>query len=245
MTPEQRTAQRRESFLEAGLNLFGNPVVGLFMRNLGAYTVDRLKRDPLYKLVLKEYATYSLELGYPGLFFPGGTRARSGMVEKHLKMGLLGTTLAAFRNNLVARRPQPRLFIFPVTVSYPLVLEASTLIEDCLRREGQARYIIDELNRGAIGALPAVELTDLHVAIYEAHVAGDAERTRELYRWSLPLLVAQMIYRMRLTKYVLKQRGIADRLHVRAPLPELDEFARQDVDTMLADLDRWWKPPSD
>ncbi|MCP4512464.1 MAG: dihydrodipicolinate synthase family protein, partial [Fuerstiella sp.] len=53
---------------------------------------------------------------------------------------------------------------------------------------------------------------------------------------SLPLLACQMIYRMRLTKYVLKQRGIIDRLHVRAPLPELDEFTRQDIDTMVEDL---------
>ena len=101
---------------------------------------------------------------------------------------------------------------------------------------GGARYIIDELNRGVLGALPAVELTDLHVAIYDAHTAGDFERARELYRNSLPLLACQMIYRMRLTKYVLKQRGIVDRLHVRAPLPELDEFARQDIDTMVEDL---------
>jgi len=101
---------------------------------------------------------------------------------------------------------------------------------------GGARYIIDELNRGALGALPAVELTDLHVAIYEAHTAGDFERARELYRYSLPLLGCQMIYRMRLTKYVLKQRGITDRQHVRAPLPELDEFTRQDIDTMVEDL---------
>ena len=101
---------------------------------------------------------------------------------------------------------------------------------------GGARYIIDELNRGALGALPAVELTDLHVAIYEAHTAGDFDRARELYRYSLPLLGCQMIYRMRLTKYVLKQRGITDRLHVRAPLPELDQFTRQDIDTMVEDL---------
>jgi 4-hydroxy-tetrahydrodipicolinate synthase len=101
---------------------------------------------------------------------------------------------------------------------------------------GGARYIIDELKRGAIGAFPAVELTDLHVAIYDAHTTGQSDRARELYRQSLPLLVSQMIYRMRLTKYVLKQRGITDRLHCRATLPELDGFARQDIDSMLVDL---------
>ena len=89
---------------------------------------------------------------------------------------------------------------------------------------------------GACGAMPAVELTDLHVALWSAYASGDRAQARRLYRLSLPLLVAQAIYRMRLTKLVLAQRGIADAQHVRAPLPEMDAFARRDVDTMLADL---------
>jgi 4-hydroxy-tetrahydrodipicolinate synthase len=109
---------------------------------------------------------------------------------------------------------------------------------------GGARYLIDELGRGALGAMPAVELTDLHVAIYAAQQAGEYQQARQLYRLSLPLLACHMIYRMRLTKYVLKQRGIANCLHVRAPLPELDEFARKDVDNMLADLRKSFHGPS-
>ena len=133
----------------AGLNLFSSSLVGFFMHNLGAYTVDRLKRDPLYKEILKEYATFALELGYPSLFFPGGTRVRSGTVEKHLKLGLLGCALTALTNNLRAGKPRPGVFVVPVTLSYPLVLEAATLIEDHLQREGRARYIIvdDEFSR--------------------------------------------------------------------------------------------------
>jgi 4-hydroxy-tetrahydrodipicolinate synthase len=101
---------------------------------------------------------------------------------------------------------------------------------------GGARYIIDELDRGACGAMPAVELTDLHVALWRAYAAGDLAQARRLYRLSLPLLAAQAIYRMRLTKHVLAQRGIADARHVRAPLPEMDAHAQRDADTMLADL---------
>jgi 4-hydroxy-tetrahydrodipicolinate synthase len=101
---------------------------------------------------------------------------------------------------------------------------------------GGARYLIDELDRGALGAMPAVELTDLHVAIWDAHKGGDHARARELYRLSLPLLVSQAVYRMRFTKYLLKKRGIADALHVRAPLPELDDFTQRDIDLMLSDL---------
>ena len=101
---------------------------------------------------------------------------------------------------------------------------------------GGARYIIDELARGARGAMPAVEFADLHVALWNAHEAEDHEGARELYRLSLPLLVSQTIYRMRFTKYVLSRRKIADAQHVRAPIIELDEFAMRDIDQMLEDL---------
>jgi len=128
----------------AGLNLFKNPLVGYFMRNLGAYTVDRRKTAPIYKQVLKEYAGVALEFGYHSLFFPGGTRSRSGEIETKLKLGLLGTTIPAFANSLALKRPKPRLFVVPMVLSYELVLEAETLIDDHLQAEGKARYIITD-----------------------------------------------------------------------------------------------------
>jgi glycerol-3-phosphate O-acyltransferase len=134
----------------AGLNLFSNPMVGFFMHNLGAYTVDRRKTDPLYRQALKQYATVTMENGYHQLFFPGGTRCRSNHLETRLKKGLLGTTIDAYRNNLLAgSRKKASIFVVPVTFSYPLVLEAATLMEDHLKRSGKARYIIvdDEFSR--------------------------------------------------------------------------------------------------
>ncbi|MBX3466555.1 MAG: 1-acyl-sn-glycerol-3-phosphate acyltransferase [Planctomycetes bacterium] len=128
----------------AGLNLFENPLISYFMHNLGAYKVDRRKTAPLYRDVLKEYATVSLEYGYHNLFFPGGTRARSGAIEDRLKLGLLGTSLRAFANNLRHGRPRPRLFVVPVVLSYELVLEAETLVDDFLRETGKSRYIITD-----------------------------------------------------------------------------------------------------
>jgi glycerol-3-phosphate O-acyltransferase len=133
----------------AALNLFRNPIVGRFMHNLGAYTVDRRKRDPLYKQTLKTYASVALEFRADNLFFPGGTRSRSGALERTLKKGLLGCSISAYRNNLLRRRPAPDVYIVPCTVSYPLVLEASTLIEDWLAEAGKSRFIIvdDEFSR--------------------------------------------------------------------------------------------------
>jgi len=125
----------------AGLNLFSNPVMSLFMRNLGAYRVDRLKTAPLYKDILKEYATITLELGEHNLFFPSGTRVRSGAIEQRLKLGLLSAGLRAWINNLQNKKDKGRIFIVPCTLNYHLVLESETLIEEQLQREGKSNYI--------------------------------------------------------------------------------------------------------
>src|SRR5262249_32311575 len=75
--------------------LFTNPVLSFFMHNLGAYRVDRRLKHGLYKDVLKAYSCVLIERGYHSLFFPGGTRSRSGAVEKKLKLGLAGTGVEA------------------------------------------------------------------------------------------------------------------------------------------------------
>jgi glycerol-3-phosphate O-acyltransferase len=126
----------------AGLNLFSNPLTSFFMHNLGAYRVDRKKQAPLYKEVLKEYCTTSIEMGYHNIFFPGGTRSRSGKVEQHLKLGLLGCGLQAYIRNLQSGREKPNVYIVPCTLSYELTLEAESLIEDYLKETGKSRYLM-------------------------------------------------------------------------------------------------------
>jgi glycerol-3-phosphate O-acyltransferase len=127
----------------AGKNLFTNPIISFFMHNLGAYRVDRRVKAKLYKDVLKTYSAVLIERGYHSLFFPGGTRSRSGMVERHLKLGLAGTAVEAFARNQVFGVKRPVWFV-PTTINYSLVMEAETLIEDHLKEAGQARYIIDD-----------------------------------------------------------------------------------------------------
>ena len=125
----------------AGLNLFTSAVTGFFMRNLGAFTVDRKKTDPLYNETVKEYATVLLEHGQHMLFFPGGTRSRSGAIEDHLKLGFLGTAVSAFAARRQRDPASPPLFVVPCTLSYPLVLEGASLIDEYLRREGGPSFV--------------------------------------------------------------------------------------------------------
>jgi glycerol-3-phosphate O-acyltransferase len=85
-----------------------------------------------------------MELGYHNMFFPGGTRSRSGAVENKLKMGLLGMALDAYIHNLLAKKTRPDVFVVPCTLNYQLVLEAETLIEDYLKAVGKSRFIIED-----------------------------------------------------------------------------------------------------
>ncbi len=127
----------------AGKNLFSNPLLSYFMHNLGAYRVDRRIKHELYKEVLKTYSSVLIERGYHSLFFPGGTRSRSGGVEERLKLGLMGTGIEAFVRSL-RRGHEQRVFYVPATINYLLTLEASTLIDDYLAELGKNRYIIED-----------------------------------------------------------------------------------------------------
>lgn len=123
----------------AGLNLYDTELVGYFMNRLGAYRVDRRKKNPIYLECLKAMTTHSLLRGVNNIFFPGGTRSRSGAIEERLKLGLLGSAVEAQRAALEADSGQ-RIYVVPLVLGYNFVLEGESLIEQHLRREGKERY---------------------------------------------------------------------------------------------------------
>lgn len=144
----------------AGLNLYSARILGYFMNRLGAYKLDRRKKNPVYLHALKSFSTRSIQRGCHTLFFPGGTRSRSGMVEKELKLGLMGTVVEAQRRLLAmqedaherAGAPSPvggsaayqKLYIVPVNIGYNFVLEAPALIKDHLRETGRERFFVEQ-----------------------------------------------------------------------------------------------------
>ncbi|MBL7818204.1 MAG: 1-acyl-sn-glycerol-3-phosphate acyltransferase [Saprospiraceae bacterium] len=142
----------------AGLNLYNSGAAAFFMNRLGAYRVDRRKKNPIYLETLKAMSMLSIVRGTNTLFFPGGTRARNGMVETRLKMGLLGTAVEAQRvlcqqvkeenggrsdnKELKDDKVQPqKIFIVPLVMSYHFVLEAPFLIRQHLQITGKEKYI--------------------------------------------------------------------------------------------------------
>jgi glycerol-3-phosphate O-acyltransferase len=143
----------------AGLNLYNFGPAAYYMNRLGAYRVDRRKKNTIYLETLKTMSRLSIQRGVNSLFFPGGTRSRSGALENDLKMGLLGTAVEAQRAMVSPHPPSQRegfeiplsqgrgaragakVFIVPLVICYNFVLEAPFLIEQHLRSTGKENYI--------------------------------------------------------------------------------------------------------
>jgi len=107
------------------------------------------------------------------------------------------------------------------------------------------RYITDELRRGACGTMPAIELAEVHVALFAAHRAGDQPRVRDLFTRMMPILNIQAVFRWSLTKHVLRRRGLIAHDRQRAAGPLLDALDRRDVDAFIDDLHDLLLPVAD
>ncbi len=124
----------------AGLNLYNTGYTAYFMNRLGAYRVDRRKKNPIYLETLKAMSNLSIQRGTNSLFFPGGTRSRSGALEDRLKMGLMGTAVEAQRA-ICKEGKKDKIFIVPLVLSYHFVLEAQYMIEQYLKATGKEHYL--------------------------------------------------------------------------------------------------------
>lgn len=127
----------------AGLNLFSIGLLSYFMNRLGAYKVDRRKKNSVYLETLKSYSTVALQRGAHSIFFPGGTRSRSGAIEKKLKLGLLGTAVEAQKLHYKNYNQElaPRIYVVPCVINYHFVLEAQGLVNDYLKETGKEKFL--------------------------------------------------------------------------------------------------------
>ena len=99
------------------------------------------------------------------------------------------------------------------------------------------RYLLDEYARGACGTMPACEVTDAHVAVWNALESGPQDEARRLFRELLPLLNIEAMYSFVVYKEVLYRRGIIACPKTRAPgAPTLDEPSGRELDLILRDL---------
>ena len=124
----------------AGLNLYESEIFAFYMTRLGAYRVDRRKKNPIYLDSLKIMSQVMLERGTNSLFFPGGTRSRSGEIERELKYGLLNSLLSAQRS-IYQNGGSQKIIVVPLIIGYHCTLEAQALINSHLKSTGEEKFV--------------------------------------------------------------------------------------------------------
>lgn len=107
------------------------------------------------------------------------------------------------------------------------------------------RYLLDEYRRGSCGTMPACEVTDIHVQIWEALDSGDEQEARDLHCRLLPLLNYEALL-PGVYKSVLKRRGIIASDYLRSeagnPLDALDHQELSAIFDSIRDLFRLASP---
>ncbi len=99
------------------------------------------------------------------------------------------------------------------------------------------RFLLDEFSRGACGTMPACEVTDVHVALWNALEAGELAQARSIYNRLIPLLNIEWLYGAAVYKEVLRRRGVIDGATMRiAGGQTLDQHDHRELDAILADI---------
>ncbi|MEM8852697.1 MAG: dihydrodipicolinate synthase family protein [Pseudomonadota bacterium] len=101
---------------------------------------------------------------------------------------------------------------------------------------GGGRYLIEELTRGALGTMPAAEFADVHVRLAAAWYGGDEAEARRIFGALLPALTSQAVFRMALTKEVLRRRGVIAHTTVRAWGPRMDGDDLKELSALIDPL---------
>ncbi len=85
-------------------------------------------------------------------------------------------------------------------------------------------YLIDELDRGACGNMPAGGMIDVQVKVFNLYAAGERDAAEDLQHRLLPLLNYAAIYGVTFHKHVMWRRGVIASPYARDPQRiDLDE----------------------
>lgn len=100
------------------------------------------------------------------------------------------------------------------------------------------RYLLEEYRRGACGTMPACEVIDAHVQVWQALEQGKDQEARRLHTQLLPLLNYEAMYSFTVYKEVLVRRGVFSSARTRVPgTGKLDTWNHQELDLLLRDLE--------
>lgn len=112
----------------------------------------------------------------------------------------------------------------------------SANLEECWGVFGGAwgRWMMSELERGATGFMPSVEIVDIHIQIWNAFQSGDKAKAREIFNQIAPLIHINLNMGVPVVKEILVRRGIIQTTKMRQPgVKPMDKADYRELDAAL------------
>ncbi len=109
------------------------------------------------------------------------------------------------------------------------------------------KHLFNELRRGAAGNMPACDMTDILVEIYERYTRGDEVGAREIHNLLLAYQNLHALFGMGFTREILKRRGA-----IRSATPrfgreiQMDDYDNHELNIVLEQLKPYFRlqPPA-
>lgn len=70
------------------------------------------------------------------------------------------------------------------------------------------RTLIDEMSRGSAGTMPAASFADLYAQVWDLWLAGDRQKSMEMFARTSMLISEVQVYGIASLKYILERRGV-------------------------------------
>jgi dihydrodipicolinate synthase/N-acetylneuraminate lyase len=100
------------------------------------------------------------------------------------------------------------------------------------------RFLLEEYRRGACGTMPASEVADALVLVWNALERDDSAEARRVHTQLLPMLNYEALYTYAIYKEILVKRGVIASSRSRVPgAPMLDDENHREIDSLLHDIE--------
>lgn len=128
--------------------------------------------------------------------------------------------------------------IAPVTHSVTADIETFGDLTEGIFGGQAGKFILEELRRGAAGTMPACEVTDIHVQLWNAYQAEGDTGARKIFNRLVPLLNFESLHSINAYKEVLRRRGIIKSAYVRSSdTKPLDKYDHAELDILLSEIE--------
>lgn len=152
-------------------------------------------------------------------------------------LGPIGTPMSSAQVGRMCRELDTVQYVKEETWPEPRQLSATLQAagDSCLGVFGGQGgvFLLDEYRRGACGNMPACQIAQQHVRLWELLEADREPEARALFNQVLPLISFERLHGVAVYKEVLQRRGVFRTPHCRMPKYFLDAQDRMELDAIL------------